>query len=44
MKERNPEHPENIPDDGPQKMSHNTQPKIQAPTETRTRTIAMAAG
>ena len=46
MKEgRKPEYPEKIPDDELQKMSHSYQsPKMQAPSETRTRTLALVAG
>ena len=45
MKEgRKPEHPKKTPDDEFQKMSHTKAQKIQAPTETRTRTPAMVVG
>ena len=38
------EYPEKTPDDDLQKMPHSLSPKIQAPTETRTRTPASVAG
>ena len=45
MKEgRKPEHPEKTPDDGLQKMPQTKAQKIQAPSETRTRTLALVAG
>ena len=46
MKEgRKPEYPEKTLGDELQKMPHTTySPKIQAPSETRTRTIALVAG
>ena len=45
MKEgRKPEYPEKTPDDELQKMPHTKAPKIQTPSETQTRTIALVAG
>ena len=45
MKEgRKLEYPEKTPGDELQKMPHTKSPKIQAPSETRTRTIALVAG
>ena len=45
MKEgRKPEYPEKTPGDELQKMLHTKAQKIQALTETRTRTIALVAG
>ena len=45
MKEgRKPEYPEKTPDDEVQKMPHTKTLQIQAPSETRTRTIALVAG
>ena len=45
MKEgRKPEYLEKTPDDELQKMPHTKSPKIQAPTQTQTRTLALVAG
>ena len=45
MKEgRELEYPEKTPGDELQKMPHTKSPKIQAPSETRTRTLALVAG
>ena len=45
MKEgRKPEYPEKTPNDELQKMPHTKARRFQAPSETRTRTIALVAG
>ena len=45
MKEgRKQEYPEKTPGDELQKMPHTTARKIQAPSETRTRAVALVAG
>ena len=45
MKEgRKPEYPEKTPGDELQRMPHTKSPKIQAPSETQTRTVTLVAG
>ena len=39
-----PEYPEKTPGDELQKMPHYYSPKIQAPSETRTRAVVLVAG
>ena len=41
---RKRDYPEKTPDDELQKLPHTKRTKIQAPSETRTRTLALVAG